>query len=209
MSSANLPPASGAYSSQQPSAGKPGSWAAYDQPPNEWPPSNAPYSSTTYRPTPEQLTRDELRQRYLRRNVYAPIIIAAIIALALFALIVYLAFGVATPQAKSFIAGMSALVVILFAGPMIILMAILPIAWLALRLNRRQKRKERPETGPMAYRSRAQTWLWQLDGLLDSVDHGVDGLSARIRQPLIALHARFAWLRGWLNGIRGKFTRSI
>jgi len=130
MSSANLPPASGTYSSQQPSAGKPGSWAAYDQPPNEWPPSNAPYSSTTYRPTPEQLTRDELRQRYLRRNVYAPIIIAAIIAVALFALIVYLAFGVATPQAKSFIAGMSALVVILFAGPTIILMAILPFAWL-------------------------------------------------------------------------------
>lgn len=209
MSSANFPPASGTHSPQQPTAGTPGSWAAYDLPPTEWPASSTPHSSTTYRPTAEQLARDEMRRRYLRRNVYAPIIIAAIIAVALFALIIYLAFGVATPQARLFIAGMSAFVVILFAGPMIIVMAVLPIAWLALRLNRRQKRKEFPETGPMAYRGRVQTWLWRLDGLLESVDPVVDGISERIRRPLIALHARFAWLRGLLNGIRGKFTRSI
>lgn len=209
MSSANFPPASGAQTPQQPSTGTPATWAAYDPLLDEWPPSNAPYSPTTYRPTPEQLARDERRRRYLRRNVYAPVIIAAVIAVALFALIMYLAFGVATPQAKSFIAGMAALVVILFAGPMIILMAIMPISWLALRLNRRQQRKNFPQTGPMAYRSRVQTLLWQLEALLDSVGDGVEGITARLRRPLIKLHARAAYLRGWLNGIRGKFTRSI
>ena len=181
---------------------------AYDPPPDEWPASSSPYSRTTYRPTNEQLARDEMRQRYLRRNVYAPVIIAAIIAVALLGLIVYLAFGVATPQAKSFIAGMSALVIILFAGPMVILMAIMPVSWLVFKLNRRQQRKNFPETGPMAYRSRVQILLWQLEGLLSGLEEGVDGISARLRRPLVALHARAAYLRGWLNGIRGKFTRS-
>jgi hypothetical protein len=209
MSSANYPPASGTQTPQPPLTRTPGSWAVYDPPPDEWPASIAPYSRTTYQPTAEQLARDELRRRYLRRNVYTPVIIAAIIAIALFAVLFYLAFGVATPQAKSFIAGMSALVVILFAGPVIILMAIMPVSWLAFKLNRRQKRKNFPETGPMAYRSRVQTLLWQLEGLLDNVGDGVDGISARLRRPLVALHARAAYLRGWLNGIRGKFTRSI
>lgn len=209
MSSANYPPASGTQTPQPPSTGTPGSWATYDPPPDEWPASIAPYSRTTYRPTAEQLARDELRQRYLRRNVYAPVIIAAIFAVGLLALLFYLAFGVATPQAQSFIAGMSALVIILFAGPAIILLAIMPISWLAIRLNRRQKRKNFPETGPMAYRSRVQILLWQLEGLLGGVGYGVDEISARLRRPLVALHARAAYLRGWLNGIRGKFTRSI
>ena len=150
-----------------------------------------------------------MRQRYLRRNVYTPIIIAALIAIALFVLIVVLAFGIRSPQAMSFIAGMSALVVIMFATPLIILMALMPISWLVITLNRRQKRKNFPETGPMAYRSRVQILLWQLDGLLDGAQNGVDRLSVRARRPLVALHARAAYLRGWLNGIRGKFSRSI
>jgi hypothetical protein len=209
MSSANIPPASGNHAPQQSVTGGSGSWASYEPPSAGWPNTSVPYSRTTYRPTAEQLARDELRQRYLRRNVYIPIIIAALIAIALFVLIVVLAFGIRSPQAMSFIAGMSALVVIMFATPLIILMALMPISWLVITLNRRQKRKNFPETGPMAYRSRVQTLLWQLDGLLDGAQDGVDSLSVRARRPLVALHARAAYLRGWLNGIRGKFSRSI
>lgn len=203
-----MPPASGNQSSQLPVTGSTGSWATIDPPAGERPSFDYSHTRTTYRPTTEQLARDEARHRYLRRNVYVPIVIAAIIVAALFILVVALAFGVGTPRALSFIAGMSALIVIMISVPIIILMALMPISWLALRINRRQQRKNFPETGPMAYRSRVQIVLWQLDGLLDSAERGVESAGRRLRQPLINLHARFAYWRGFLDGIKGKFTRS-
>ena len=173
---------------------------------SDWP--VAPNTRTTFIPTAEQLSRDEARRRYLRRNVYTPVIIATIIAIGAFILLFVLAFALRSPRTASFIAGMSAIVVILIALPLTLLMAITPIAWLAFKLNRRQQRKNNPQTGPMAYRSHIQVWLWQLDSLLNKVDDGAVGISERVRRPLIALHARAAYLRGWLNGLWEKFTRS-
>lgn len=208
MSAANVPPP-GNNSSQTRPASSGGSFATYDPPAGERPSYISPYSRTTYRPTAEQLTRDEARRHYLRRNVYAPIIAAVIVVVLLFLLVVALAFGIGTPQAAAFIAGLSALTIILFSIPIIILMSILPIAWLALTLNRRQQRKNYPEFGPMAYRNRLQIWLWQLDGMLDGARYGVERGSAAVRRPLTAIHARAAYIRGFADGIRGKSSRSI
>ncbi len=208
MSAANTPPASGNNSTPG-QANASGSWATYDPPESQRSPYATPYSRTTYWPTTEQLARDEERRHYLRRNVYAPIIAATIIVIALFALIVVLAFGVGTPQVESFIAGLSALTIILFSIPLIALMTVLPLAWLAFTLNRRQQRKNFPESGPMAYRSRFQILLWQLDGLLDGAQSAATRGSAAVRRPLVALHAWVAYLAGLVRGIRGKFTRSI
>lgn len=166
------------------------------------------YSRTTYRPTVEQLARDETRRRYLRRNVYAPVIIAALLVLAMIVLLVVLAFAVPSPRVAALVTGLSALTIILFSLPIIVLMSILPIAWLALTVNRRQRRKNFPELGPMAYRGRLQTWLWQLDSLLDDAQIGVMSLTARLRRPLIKLHAQAAYLATWLRGIRENFRRS-
>ncbi len=173
---------------------------------SDWPVAHN--SRTTYRPTAAQLARDEARRRYLRRNVYAPILIAAVIAVGAVGLLFVLAFARPSPRMASFIAGMSALVVILIAMPLTVLMAVTPIAWLAFKLNRRQQRKHNPETGPMAYRSRIQILLWQLDGLLDGVQDGAIRTGQRLRRPLIALYARAAYLRAWLNGLWEQFTRS-
>lgn len=166
------------------------------------------YSRTTYRPTVEQLARDETRRRYLRRNVYAPIIMAALLAVALFVLLVVLAFAAPSPRVAALVTGLSALIIILFSIPIIVVMSILPIAWLSLTFNRRQRRKNFPEFGPMAYRGRLQTWLWQLDHLVDDAEAGVMSLTARLRRPLIALHARAAYLAAGLRGIRENFRRS-
>lgn len=208
MSSINTPPASGKQPPATPAPPPAGSWATVEPPARDRSPFESTYTRTTYRPTAEQLARDEQRHQYLRRNVYLPIIIAVIIVVLLFGLVIALAFGIGTPQVASFIAGLAALIVILFSIPLIILMTIMPITWLALRLNRRQRRKEFPETGPMAYRSRFQILLWQLDGLLGRAQPQVEGVARRLRRPLINLHARFAYLRGFLRGILGKFTRS-
>lgn len=215
MSAFPTPPAS---NNQAPHMASGGSFGTYDPPANErpaftttYPLANAP---TTYRPTAEQLARDEARRRDLRRNVYAPIIVAVVLLVVLLAVVIALAFaagslGVSTARAAEFVAGLSAIVVILFATPLIVVMSIAPIAWLALTLNRRQKRRLNPETGPMAYRGRVQTWLWQLDGLFDGLRHGAESVTARLRRPLIAAHARAAQLHGLIDGLRGKFTRSI
>lgn len=203
-----MPPAPGSYTNPRPT-NAPGSWTTYDPPASQRPGYTSPFSRTTYQPTTEQLARDEERRRYLRRNVYAPIIMAAILVVALLVLIVVLAFGVGTPQIKSLIAGLSALTIILFSIPLIALMTLLPVAWLAFTLNRRQQRKQFPETGPMAYRGRIQIWLWQLDGLLTGAQRGVERGTASLRRPLLAVYAWAAYLRGLIDGIRGKFTRSI
>ena len=187
---------------------KPGSPAVSEPIPYAGSGRAASHSRTTYRPTAEQLARDEARHRYLRRNVYTPILITVAIIVVLFLAIVALAFGagdrlgIDTAEIASFIAGLAGLIVILFSIPLTIAMCILPIAWVALRLNRRQQRKQFPETGPMAYRGRVQTLLWQLDGLLDGVEDGVERFTARLRRPLIKLHARAAYARAWLSGIK-------
>ena len=175
---------------------------------NTRPAASFNYSRTTYRPTVEQLARDETRRRYLRRNAYAPIIIAALFVVALFVLLFVLAFAAPSPWVAALVTGLSALTIILFSIPIIVVMSILPIAWLALTVNRRQRRKNFPEFGPMAYRGRPQTWLWQLDHLLDGAEEGAINVTARLRRPLIKLHAWATYLATWLRGIRENFRRS-
>lgn len=205
MSAANTPPPRN-YSQPSTVNSAPYSPMNTDSFAGDWPGYGNP--RTSHRPTAEQLARDEQRRRFLRRNVYAPIIIAAVIVIALFVLIVLLAFGVVPPPAASFIAGLSGLTIILISIPLIFLMSILPIIWLALTLNRRQRRKDYPETGPMAYRSRVQILFWQLDSLLDGVQRGVDGVSARARKPLVDMHGRAAYVQEFWQGLRERFTRS-
>jgi len=164
-------------------------------------------SRTSHRPTPEQLARDEARRRYLRRNVYAPLIIAALIVVALLAVIVYLGFAARTPQAMSLITGLSALTVILIALPLTACMSIMPIVWLALAWNRRQSRRNMPETGPMAYRSRLQILLWRLDSLLVEAQNGVARGGAAVRRPVTRAHTRAAYWREMARSVRNRFIR--
>ena len=65
-----------------------------------------------------------------------------------------------------------------------------------------------PDAGPMAYRSRVQTVLLQLDGLLGGVRDSSVRLGERLTRPLIALHGRLAWWQVWLDRIRELLTRS-
>ena len=162
---------------------------------------------STYRPTAEQLARDELRLAYWRRNVRLPILIAAVLVAVLFITLLVLAFGgpwlgFDQAAARSFIAGLAGLTVILIALPLTALMARLPLTYLAWWYNRRQKRKLYPETGPMAYRSRVQTLLWQLDGLLDKAQRGTKQGGTRATRPLIGLHARADYWREFARSLR-------
>lgn len=144
----------------------------------------------------------------MRRNVQIPVIIAVVLVLILFLLVVYLAFGINTPEARSFIAGLSGLVVILMSIPLIILMSFLPIIWLMYVLNRRQQRQLYPESGPMAYRSRLQILLWQLESLLNQGSRAAERSGDALTQPLMKAHASAEYIKGFGRGIWQNFTRS-
>jgi hypothetical protein len=211
MSATNTPQDPGSQNPRQ-NPISPGSWTTIDPPkgssPAYWSGYPSSYSRTTYQATEEQLARDEKRLHYFRRNVYLPVIVALVLVLILFLLVVFLAFGVSTPEARSFIAGLSGLVVILMSIPVIALMSILPIIWLLYVLNRRQQRQLYPETGPMAYRSRLQILLWRLDSLIGQASRQAEYGAEALKRPLVKAHASADYIKGFGRGIRQNFTRS-
>lgn len=166
------------------------------------------YRRTNYSPTYEQLARDEQRLRYMRRNVYTPAIIAAVIAAALFALIIVLAFFVPqTGDAREFISGMSGLVIILFSLPVISFLALISIAYFGYQFFRWQQRRENPEYGPTAYRSRLQLILWQVESYIDTARRNVDKGANSATNALISVHARAAQTQQWLRNTRDILLR--
>ncbi len=207
-SSANRMPTSAAPSSAPaPAAGswttiEPAHGSVYDQPG-----AARGYARSSYQPTPEQLARDEARRRHLRRNVYAPLAVAILLVVAAFVAVVVLGLFVRTPVARSFIAGLSGLVVILLSIPLIALLSVAPLAYAGWRWNRRQNRRAFPETGPMAYRGRLQTLLWQLDRLLDQAARAAERGGAAVARPLTRLHALAGYWREFVRAARRNFTR--
>ena len=91
--------------------------------------------------------------------------------------------------------------------PLIAVMSLLPLVYVAWWYNRRQKRQMNPETGPMAHRSRVQTLLWQLDSLLDKAQRTANDGGARATRPLIGLHARADYWRAFAHAVRRNFGR--
>ena len=196
----------GSFASVEPPPGSAVAPSIYDRP------FDTGLARTTYRPTAEQLARDELRLAYWRRNVRLPIVIATVLVTLLFVGLFVLAFagpwlGFDTAAARSLIAGLSGLTIIFIALPLTALMALLPLTYAARWFNRRHNRKLYPESGPMAYRSRVQTLLWQLDSLLDKAQRGTQQGGARVTRPLIGLHARAATWRAFARALRRNFGR--
>lgn len=181
-------------------------------PGNAYPVTTEPWPApqrTSYLPTAAQLARDEQLKRHNRRTIYVPVIIAAVVAVALFILLLVLAFGLReTGQAREFIAGMSAIMVILMAIPTIVLMAILPVAYAAFLINRRNQRKLYPETGPNAYRSRIQIFLWQADSFLAQASREVERGSDALAEPFIRFGGYGAYARTMAEQLKRNFSRS-
>lgn len=199
-------PSGGSFASVEPPRGSAVAPSVYDRP------AEAGVARSTYRPTAEQLARDQLRLAFWRRNVRLPLVIAVLLVAALFITLLVLAFagpwlGFDQAAARSFISGLSGLTIILIALPLTGLMALLPLAYAAWWFNRRQKRRDFPESGPMAYRNRLQTLLWQLDSLLDKALRGTRQGGARVTRPLIGLHARAATWQAFARALRRNFTR--
>lgn len=195
-----------------PSGSPPYAYQRQPTPGNAYPPFTEPWPAqprTTYLPTAAQLARDERLKRHNRRTIYVPVIIAAVVAVALFILLLVLAFGLReTGQAREFIAGMSAIMVIMMAVPTIVIMAVLPIAYAAFLINRRNQRKLYPESGPNAYRSRIQIFLWQADSFLAQASRQLERGSDAIAKPFIRYGGYGAYARTMAEQVKHNFSRS-
>lgn len=196
----------------EPSGLSPYAYERQPTPGNAYPPITEPWPAqprTTYLPTAAQLARDERLKRHNRRTIYIPVIITAVVAVALFILLLVLAFGLReTGQAREFIAGMSAIMVILMAIPTIVLMTILPVAYAAFLINRRNQRKLYPETGPNAYRSRIQIFLWQVDSFLAQASRQIERGSDTVAEPFIRFGGYGVYARTMAEQLKRNFSRS-
>lgn len=148
-----------------------------------------------YQPTTEQLARDQALKRHNRLYVLLPLGIAVIIALGLLITLIVLAFLPNHDSIRQFISGMADIVIILASIPMTLLCAVLPIAYVALALNRRQQRKLYPQTGPMAYRGRIQSFLWWLQSKLDQLQTAIENGSTSLANRVMRAHERFEYYR--------------
>lgn len=149
----------------------------------------------SYQPTAEQLARDEALKRYNRLYLMLPLAIAVLIALGLLITLIVLAFLPNHDSIRQFISGMADIVIILASIPMTLLCAILPIAYIAFAWNRRQQRQMYPQTGPMAYRGRIQSFLWWVQSKLDQVQAAVERGSTGVANRVMGAHERFEYYR--------------
>ena len=166
-----------------------------------------PYSEPTFEPTAAQLERDRLLRRRNRLYIYLPLSIISFISIVLIVLILIGIFAPGTGT-EEFISALADIIVILWIIPMILLVSAFPIAYVAYFVNRRQKRKLNPQTGPLAYRSRIQILLWRLQIFMDGAQVKTGEVAPKVAKPVISFNAILAYLVAWLNILTRPFKGS-
>lgn len=167
-----------------------------------------PYHEPTFEPTPAQLERDQLLRRRTRLYIYLPLGIVSFIAALLIILILIGLFAPGITGTAAFISAVADIIVILWLIPTVILIAIFPIAYLAYVVNRRQKRKLNPQTGPLANRSRIQILLWRLQIFIGQAQVKTDEVAPRVAEPVTMFNAYIAYFDAWLKILIRPFKRS-
>jgi hypothetical protein len=167
-----------------------------------------PYHEPTFEPSAAQLERDRILRRRTRLYIYLPLGIVSFIAIVLIVLILIGLFAPGIVGTEVFISALADIIVILWIGPMILLVSILPIGYIAYFVNRRQKRKLNPQTGPLAYRSRIQVLLWRIQYFVDRSQVKTVEIAPKVAKPVIDFNVLLADLGAWLNILIRPIRRS-
>ncbi len=167
-----------------------------------------PYQEPTFKPTEAQLERDRILRRRNRLYIYLPLGIVSFIALLLLVLILIGIFAPGADGTEEFISAVADIIVILWIIPAMILVSILPITYVAYLLNRRQKRKLDPQTGPLAYRSRLQIFAWRLQVFMDQAEGKTSQVAPKVAEPVTTFNALIAYFGAWINILTRPFTGS-
>lgn len=154
-----------------------------------------------FEPNAEQLERAERRQRFLRLYVYLPLGLVIFISIAIIILLLVAIFSPNNTDATVFTSALADIIVILGTLPLLLLCAIVPLAYLAYVLNRRQRRQQFPETGPLAEYGRLQIFLWRLDSFVATTRRTTQETAPKVADPVIRANARFASVESWLKQV--------
>jgi hypothetical protein len=160
---------------------------------------------SNYQPSAEQLNRNEALKRFNRLYVIVPVAIAAVIALALIIALTVFAFLPNNVETRRFISGLADIVIILATLPMTLLCAVLPVAYVAIALNRRQQRRLYPQMWPMASGGRIQLFLWWLQSQLDLVQASIESGSTVLANKVMKVHERFQYYSTFGERLRRNF----
>lgn len=145
--------------------------------------------------------------RFNRLYLYVPLAIGALVAVGLVVALLVGLFAPAIGGTAEFASALADIILILTLLPMLLLCAVVPIAYVALVYNQRQKRMQEPQTGPMAYRSRVQTLFWRLDKLIDTAVAQTEAIAPKIARPVIQLNSRLAFLSTFFTQLSQLFRR--
>lgn len=161
-----------------------------------------------YEPRTEQLERDAALRRFNRLYVAVPLGLAVFAALLILGLFLYLIFAPDANASVQYLSNLADLVIILGTIPMLVLCAIVPIAYLAYLINRRQRRAQQPTAvGPMANRSRVQATLWRVDSAMNKVRHKTNETAPKVANPFVRFNAWLAGIEAWFKSIRNALKR--
>ena len=167
-----------------------------------------PYQEPTFEPSAEQLERDRILRRRNRLYIYLPLSIISLISIVLIVLILIGIFAPGIVGTEVFISAVADIIIILWTIPAMIIVAILPVSYFAYLMNRREKRKLDPQTGPLAYRSRIQVFLWRIQLFMNGAQLKTDELAPKVAKPVTDFNAYLTYLGAWLNILIRPLRRS-
>ncbi len=168
------------------------------------PPSN----NSEFEPSAEQLERDAELRQFNRLYLYLPLGAALFIAVVLMVILLIGVFAVGSLQNLIFVSALADIIVILGILPLLLIFAIVPIGYFGYKINQRQKRKLNPETGPLAYRSRVQIFMWRLDQFAQKLQNKTNETAPKLAKPIMKANESIAYLEAWPKSLKKTLKRS-
>ena len=166
-----------------------------------------PDEQATYSPSREQLERESALKRYNRLYIYVPVTVAVVFVVVLIILMLIGIFAPGLMGAESLLSGLADTILVLWMLPMMVLCAIVPMAYIGYLVNRRQRRAMLPPDSPLLRHSRAQMAMWQAQDISDRVEKKTEGVSDRVAQPFFKLGTFAAYVSAWLIILTRPFRR--
>ncbi len=155
----------------------------------------------TFEPSATQLERDKELRRRNRLYIYLPLGFVTVLSIIIIVLLLIGIFAPGITGTEEFIAAVADIIIILWIIPAIVLLSLLPIGYVSYMVNRRNKRKLNPQTGPLAYRSRIQVLLWRVQYFVERGQSATNEYAPKIAQPVTRFNGLLAYIEAWFNAI--------
>jgi len=150
-----------------------------------------------YHPSAEQLARRKARQRFYRLYMLLPLGLVALVATTIVVLLLIGVFSPGIIGTEAFISALADIILILWIMPMLVLLALFILGFVALTVNRRQQRNLLPEDSPRRQYGRVQLVLWRVQRFLDQASAKVDQTADAMVAPVIRNNGRIEEAEAW------------